>query len=48
MHCSAGRRKEITNEKRQISEALAHVDAQREKLTSQLDELEATECVIVR
>jgi hypothetical protein len=39
---------EITNEKQRITEALAHVDAQREKLTSQLSELEATERVLAR
>jgi len=39
---------EITNEKHRVSEALARVDAQREKLTSQLAELEATERVLAR
>ena len=39
---------EITKEKQRISEALARVDAQREKLTSQLGELEATERVLAR
>src|SRR5437762_1232568 len=39
---------EITKEKQRISEALARVDAQREKLTSQLSELEATERVLAR
>ena len=39
---------EITNEKQRISEALARVDAQREKLTSQLGELEAAERVLAR
>ena len=34
------------NEKRQISDALAHVDAQREKLSGQLSELAATERVL--
>ena len=34
---------EITKEKQRISEALARVDMQREKLTNQLGELEATE-----
>jgi hypothetical protein len=36
---------EITKEKQRVSEALARVDAQRQKLTSQLSELEATERV---
>jgi len=36
---------EITKEKQRLGEALARVDAQREKLTSQLNELEATERV---
>ena len=39
---------EITKEKQRVSEALAHVDAQREKLTGQLGELEATERVLAR
>ena len=39
---------EITKEKRRISEALARVDMQREKLASQLGELEATERVLAR
>ena len=39
---------EITKEKQRISEALARVDVQREKLTSQLGELEATERVLAR
>jgi hypothetical protein len=39
---------EITKEKQHISEALERVDAQREKLTSQLSELEATERVLGR
>jgi hypothetical protein len=39
---------EITKEKRRLSEALAGVDAQREKLTGQLGELEATERVLAR
>ena len=34
---------EITKEKQRIGEALARVDTQREKLTSQFSELEATE-----
>ena len=37
---------EITKEKQRIAEALAHVDAQREKLTGQLGELEAAERVL--
>ena len=39
---------EISKEKQRIGEALARVDAQREKLTSQLSELEATERVLAR
>jgi len=39
---------EITKEKQRVSEALARVDAQREKLTSDLGELEATERVLTR
>jgi hypothetical protein len=39
---------EITKEKQRIGEALAHVDAQREKLTGQLGELEAAERVLAR
>jgi hypothetical protein len=39
---------EITKEKQRVSEALARVDAQREKLTSQLGELEVTERVLAR
>ena len=39
---------DITKEKQRIGEALARVDAQREKLTGQLDELEATERVVAR
>src|SRR5215472_13046148 len=39
---------EITKEKQRVSEALARVDEQREKLTSQLSELEATERVLAR
>jgi hypothetical protein len=39
---------EITKEKQRVGEALARVDAQREKLTGQLGELEATERVIAR
>ena len=39
---------EITKEKQRISEALARVDAQREKLASELVELEATERVLAR
>ena len=37
---------EITKEKQRISESLARVDMQREKLASQLGELEATERVL--
>jgi hypothetical protein len=39
---------ELTKEKRRVSEALVRVDAQREKLTSELSELEATERVLTR
>jgi hypothetical protein len=39
---------EITNEKHLLGEALALIDAQREKLASQLGELEATERVLAR
>ena len=39
---------EITKEKGRIGGALARVDAQRERLTSQLSELEATERVLAR
>jgi len=39
---------EITKEKQRVGEALARVDAQREKLTSQLSELEATARVLTR
>jgi hypothetical protein len=39
---------EITTEKQRVSEALARVDAQREKLAGQLRELEATERVLAR
>ena len=37
---------EITKEKQRVAEALARVDAQRERLSSQLKELEATERVV--
>jgi hypothetical protein len=39
---------EITKEKQRISEALARVEAQHEKLSGQLGELEATERVLAR
>jgi hypothetical protein len=39
---------EITKAKQRVSEALARTDAQREKLTGQLGELEATERVLAR
>src|SRR5215510_11992741 len=39
---------EITKEKQRISEALARVDAQRDKVATQLGELEATERVMAR
>jgi hypothetical protein len=38
----------ITNEKQRISQAIARVDAQREKLAGQLGELEAAERVLAR
>ena len=39
---------EITQEKQRVGEALARLDAQREKLTGQLGELEAAERVLAR
>ena len=39
---------EITKAKQRLGDALARVDAQREKLTSKLSELEATERVLAR
>ena len=39
---------EIIKEKQRLGEALARVDAQRDKLASQLNELEATERVLAR
>src|SRR5690348_3399305 len=39
---------EIIKEKQRLGEALARVDAQRDKLTSELSELEATERVLAR
>jgi hypothetical protein len=39
---------EISKERQRVSEALARVDTQREKLTSELGELEATERVLAR
>ena len=39
---------EITKEKQRIKEALARVDAQREKLTGQFEELQAAERVLAR
>ena len=39
---------EITKERQRLGEALARIDAQREKLTDQLGELEATERVLTR
>src|SRR5689334_2129639 len=39
---------EITQEKQRLSEALARVDAQRERLAGQLSELEVTERVLAR
>jgi hypothetical protein len=39
---------EITKERQRVGEALARVDAQRDKLASQLGELEAAERVLAR
>ncbi len=39
---------EITKEKQRVGEALARADAQREKLSGQLSELEAAERVLAR
>jgi hypothetical protein len=39
---------EIAKEKQRVSDALARIDAQREKLASELAELEATERVLAR
>jgi CRP-like cAMP-binding protein len=39
---------EITKEKQRLSEALARVNAQQERLAAQLSELEATERVLAR
>ena len=39
---------EITKEKQRLSEALARVDAQRQRVAAQLNELEATERVLAR
>jgi hypothetical protein len=39
---------EITKEKQRLGEALARVDRQRDKLSSELTELEATERVLAR
>jgi cell wall-associated NlpC family hydrolase len=39
---------EITKERQRLGEALARADAQRERLTSQLNELEAAERVLAR
>ena len=39
---------EITKEKQRVDEALSRVDAQRERLVSQLRELEAAERVLAR
>jgi hypothetical protein len=39
---------EIAKEKQRVNEALARVDAQREKLTGQLREIEAAERVLTR
>ena len=40
--------KDIAEEKQRVSEALARADTQREKLTGQLEELEAAERVLAR
>jgi chromosome segregation ATPase len=39
---------EIAKEKQRVSEVLARIDAQREKLSGQLSELEAAERVLAR
>jgi len=39
---------EVSKEKQRLIDALARVDAQREKLTSQLNELYATERMLAR
>ena len=39
---------EISKERQRVSEALARIDAQRQKLAGQLGELEATERVLAR
>src|SRR6201993_2782109 len=39
---------EITQEKQRVSEALARIDAQRQRLAGQRGELEATERVLAR
>jgi hypothetical protein len=39
---------DITKEKQQIDEALARIEAQRDKLAGQLSDLEATERVLAR
>ena len=39
---------EITREKQRLTEALARIDAQRERLAAQISELEATERVLAR
>jgi hypothetical protein len=39
---------DVTKEKQRVGEALARIDAQREKLASELAELEATERVLAR
>ena len=39
---------EITKEKQRVGEALSRVDAQRERVVSQLRELEAAERVLAR
>jgi hypothetical protein len=46
--CSMSTLDEIAKEKQRVSEALARIDAQREKLSGQLSELEAAERVLAR
>jgi hypothetical protein len=41
-------RDDIVKEKQRVGDALAHIDMQREKLVSELAELEATERVLAR
>jgi len=48
LRCRMAPLDEITEEKQRVSEALARIDAQREKLAGQLSELEAAERVLTR